>query len=135
MNARKTLIENDFASLWYHPDEGIIQHEFLQPVPDDIFMEVLMSGLEIMQEHGAQKWLSDDRGNSILSAEASAWSLDYWLPRAIQAGWKYWALIPTTNRRALVNIKRLMAYTAETNTIEIKLFSNPDEGWQWLIQQ
>ncbi len=135
MSTKTTLIENEYAYLWYYPDDGIIHHKFLQPVPDDIFQEVLMTGLVLLREHGAIKWLSDDRNNSILSAESSAWSQSYWLPLAIKAGWKYWALLPTANPRGQINVKRLIAYVAETYGIEIRQFSDPDEAWQWLAQQ
>jgi hypothetical protein len=135
MTARNTLIENEYANLWYYPEERIIHHKFLQPVADEEFYSVLRTGLRLMQEHGAQKWLSDDRNNSILSAEDSAWSQDFWLPRAYQAGWKYWAVLPPVKARGKINMKRLMEYVGEHRRVDIKIFSDPDEAWQWLAQQ
>ncbi len=135
MNTRTTLIENEFACLWFYPDEGIVHHKFLQPVAEESFRNVLMTGLRLMREHGAHKWLSDDRNNSILSAEDSAWSQDYWLPRAFKAGWKYWALLPPAKARGQVNMQRLMEYIGESRKVTIELFSDPDEAWRWLAQQ
>jgi hypothetical protein len=135
MATRTTLIENEYAYLWYYPEERIIHHQFLQPVADEEFQSVLRTGLRLMQEHGAQKWLSDDRNNSILSAEDSAWSQDFWLPRAYQAGWKYWAVLPPVKARGKINMKRLMEYVGEHRRVDIKIFSDPDEAWQWLAQQ
>ncbi len=135
MNTRITLIENEFACLWFYPDEGIVHHKFLQPVAEESFRSVLMTGLRLMQKHGAHKWLSDDRNNSILSAEDSAWSQDYWLPRAFQAGWKYWALLPPAKARGQVNMQRLMEYIGESRKVTIELFSDPDQAWLWLAQQ
>lgn len=128
-------IENEFACLWYYPDAGIVHHQFLQPVPDDIFRTVLMSGLRLLRENGARKWLSDDRGNDILSAENSAWSQDYWLPLAAKAGWKYWAMLPTANKRGQVNLTRLMKYVKDTYGITFRVFDDPDEALLWLTQQ
>ena len=135
MNTIIPIIENEYARLWYYPVAGIVHHKFLQPASDDAFRKVLTSGLKLLKEHGAQKWLSDDRENSILSAESSAWSQDYWLPLAVKAGWKYWAMLPTANPRGQVNLKRLMKYVNETYGIRVEVFSDPDAAWQWLAQQ
>lgn len=77
MSTKSTLIESECACLWYYPDDGVIHHKLLQPAPDDIVQKVLITGLGLLREQEAQKWLSDDRANSILSAEVSAWSRDY----------------------------------------------------------
>lgn len=135
MAKRITLLENEYACLWYYPNEGIIHHKFLQPVAEESFRSVLMAGLRLLRERGAVKWLSDDRNNSILSAEDSAWSQDYWLPRAFKAGWKYWALLPPTKARGQVNMQRLLEYIGERRKVSIELFSDPDQAWQWLAQQ
>jgi hypothetical protein len=135
MKIRITKIENEYANLWYYPNERIIHHQFLQPVFGEIFQSVLITGLDLMKQHGAQKWLSDDRRNSILPAEDSAWSQDYWLPRAYQAGWKYWAVLPPSKARGRINMERLTEFVGKRSGMEIKIFSDPDEAWQWLFKQ
>jgi hypothetical protein len=135
MKIRITKIENEYANLWYYPNEHIIHHQFLQPVFGEIFHSVLMTGLDLMKQYGAQKWLSDDRLNSSLPAEDSAWSQDYWLPRAFQAGWKYWAVLPPIKARGRINMERLTEFVGKRRGMEIEIFSDPDEAWQWLYRQ
>jgi hypothetical protein len=89
----------------------------------------------LLQDHGAQKWLSDDRNNSILSADDSAWSQEYWLPRALQAGWKYWAMLPPIRTRAHLNTTRLVEFVEEMSGVNVKIFTDPDTARQWLAQQ
>jgi hypothetical protein len=134
-NNRITQLDNDYATIWYYPDEGIIHHRFLQPISGEAFQTVLMTGLHLMREHKATKWLSDDRNNSNLPAEDSAWSQDYWLPRAAGAGWKYWAMLLPLKARGRINVDRLIAFVAEKYAINIRTFSDEDEAWQWLAQQ
>ncbi|MEJ2613190.1 MAG: hypothetical protein P8179_24845 [Candidatus Thiodiazotropha sp.] len=135
MNTRTTLIDNEYACLWYYPDDGIIHHKFLQPISDELFRNVLMTGLKILREQGAQKWLSDDRNNSILQAEDSAWSQDYWLPRAIDTNWRYWALLEPEKKRARINMDRLMGFVRDNTRVKVEIFPDPDEARQWLIRQ
>jgi hypothetical protein len=134
-NNRITQLENDYATIWYYPDEGIIHHRFLQPISGEAFQAVLMTGLRLMREQKATKWLSDDRSNSNLPAEDSAWSQEYWLPRAAAAGWKYWAMLLPLKARGRINADRLIAFVAEKYAINIRTFSDDDEAWQWLAQQ
>jgi hypothetical protein len=134
-DSKITLIENEYACLWYHPDTRIVHHKFLQPIADEPFRNVLLTGLRQLREHGAQKWLSDDRNNSILSAEDSAWSQDYWLPFAIESGWKYWAILLPTDARGKINMQRMAEFVASKHRIGVELFSEPDTAWQWLLQQ
>jgi len=94
-----------------------------------------MSGLRLMQEHGAKKWLSDDRNNANLPPEDSAWSLDFWLPRAVKAGWKYWAMLPPTKARGRINIERLSGYVTERYAITFETFTHPQKAWQWLVSR
>jgi hypothetical protein len=135
MKIRITKIDNDYVNLWYYPEEFIIHHQILQPVHGEIFRFVLMTGLDLMKQYGAQKWLSDDRLNAMLPAEDSAWSQDYWLPRAYQAGWKYWAVLPPTKARGRINMERLVNFVGRRRSMRIEFFSDLDEAWLWLSQQ
>jgi hypothetical protein len=135
MNERITKFENEYANLWFYPEYGIIHHRFLQPINDKHFKTTLMAGLELMREHGAVKWLSDDRANSITPADAGAWSQEYWLPRAYQAGWKYWAVLQPVKARGRINMERLVGYVEEQLRVEVEIFTDPDDALQWLIKQ
>ncbi|MEJ2622202.1 MAG: hypothetical protein P8163_18715 [Candidatus Thiodiazotropha sp.] len=135
MNERITKLENEYANLWFYPEYGIIHHQFLQPMSDRHFKTTLMTGLELMREYRVVKWLSDDRANSITSADAGAWSQEYWLPRAYQAGWKYWAVLPPIKARGRINMERLVGYVGQQMKIEIEVFADPDDALQWLIKQ
>lgn len=136
MKMRITKVENDYANLWYYPDERIIHHQFLKPIQGECFQSLLMTGLDLMKQYGARKWLSDDRLNTNLPPEDSAWSEDYWVPRASQAGWKYWALLPPVKARGRINMERLAKFFSEHNNgMKIENFSDLDEAWAWLITQ
>jgi hypothetical protein len=135
MDSRIVLLENEFAQMWYYPEDRIIHHEILQPVAGEAFHNLLMTGLQALNEHNVQKWLSDDRNHSFLNAEDSAWSQEYWLPLAVKSGWRYWAMVPPKHSRGQINIKRLIEYVAEKYRLNAKLFNNPDEALQWLMEQ
>jgi len=135
MEQRITVLESDAVCLWYHPRAGIVHHQLLKPVGGDTFQKVLLAGLCLMNEHHARKWLSDDRANPVLSPEDGAWSQEYWLPRAIQAGWKYWAVLPPEKARGQVTMKRLVAFVGEESGVTIEIFSDPEKALQWLAKQ
>lgn len=131
MKPKITILQNQYANMWYYPNEGIIHHKILQPISGDEFKNLLLNGLTVIKKYGAQKWLSDDRNNSYFVGEDTAWSEDIWRPQAVKAGWKYWALIPPDNARGQINMQRLTT-NVEHYKIDIKVFTDPTEAFEWL---
>jgi hypothetical protein len=129
-----TIIDNKYATLWYHPETKIVHHQFHQPIGGQSFREVLDKGLEAFQEFSAQKWLSDDRGNSALSPEDSDWAINNWSPRVIDAGWKYWAVVMPEKVIGQMNMQRFIKMYSERD-VSVQVFSDPDEAMRWLEAQ
>jgi hypothetical protein len=48
------MIENAFATPVYHPNQMIVHHTFHQPISGETFRQVLLSGIELLKQHGAQ---------------------------------------------------------------------------------
>src|SRR5688572_20233194 len=99
-----TVIDDKYAKLMYHSDKGIVHHCFHKPLDGEHLRTVLNTGVELLQKHGAAKWLSDNRAIDPHSEEDGQWVNDNWLPRAIAAGWKYWALVVPDEIAARMNM-------------------------------
>jgi hypothetical protein len=125
------IIDNEFASLVYHPETKIVHHTFHKPIGGSKFREVLNSGAETLKKYGAMKWLSDDRGNSALSPEDTEWSKTDWFPRSFQAGWKYWALVVPEDILARMNLKEFVDSYVEQGLC-VMVFSKPEDAMKWL---
>jgi hypothetical protein len=125
------IIKNEFATLVYHPESKIIHHTFHQPIGGDKFRDVLNTGTDALEKYGASKWLSDDRGNSALSQEDTDWSMNFWFPRAIKAGWKFWALVVPQDLLARMNLKEFVDSYYDKG-LRIMVFNSPEEAMQWL---
>ncbi len=131
---RETIIEKPRMSLFYHPVEKIVHHEMHQYPGFELLQEVLLRGLELLREHGAYKWLSDDRRGGALPKSHHEWGDKVWSPQACEAGWQYWALVLPKDVLHTANMHKLVQlYTSRGVTAEI--FSDPDEAFAWLRQQ
>lgn len=124
-------MESEYALLWHDPDLHLIHHQILKPIFGEAFRELLLTGLRVLKETGADRWLSDDRANAILPAEDSDWSDHYWFPRVVKAGWKYWALVLPEKRLAQINMERLTANVAAGGVV-VRFFSKPEDARDWL---
>src|SRR5262245_33432777 len=67
--AAVVVIDNPFATLWYHPEKRIVHHRIHQFISGNAFRELLLTGTEILTKNQATKWLSDDRMNAVLRPE------------------------------------------------------------------
>ncbi len=126
-----TVLKNEFATLTYHPDARIVHHTFHQPISGAEFRSVLNTGAETLQKYGAAKWLSDDRKNMALPEDDTQWSMTDWFPRAVRAGWKYWALVVPPDFLARLNLAEFVESYFEQG-LRIMVFTEPDEALEWL---
>jgi hypothetical protein len=127
-----TIIQNEYATLVYHPDTKIVHHTFHKPIGGEKFRDILNTGTKTLAENKASKWLSDDRGNSALSREDTEWSKENWFPRAVKAGWVYWALVVPQDIMARLNLKEFVDSYLDQG-LRIRVFSKPEEAMKWLL--
>lgn len=126
-----TVLENEYASLWYHPEAKVVHHQFHKYIFGDAFRSVLSTGVEVMKKNGAHKWLSDDRNNSAVSKEDAEWGEAVWTPQVIGAGWKYWAVVLPEKVVGQMSLKRFMD-DYSLRGVKVQVFSDPDKALKWL---
>ncbi len=129
--SKETILDTDYATLWYHPETKIVHHVWKKFIYGQEFRDVLEKGLEIFQQHGVQKWLSDDRKNSALPTEDLEWGMGNWFPRVFGCGWKYWAIVMPDKVVGKMNMQRIMDTYAQQGLV-IDIFDDSDEALKWL---
>lgn len=127
-----TIIKNEFATLVYYPDQKIVHHTFHKPISGQEFRDVLNTGIETLKKNQASKWLSDDRGNTALPEVDTVWSKTNWFPRAVEAGWKYWALVVPDDFMGRVNMTEFVDSYLDQG-LRIAVFVTPEEAMKWLV--
>jgi hypothetical protein len=125
------LLSNEFATLWLYPETRIVHHQFHKAISGQAFQEVLNLGLKQFKEGRANKWLSDDRLNTILPFDDSAWSNGFWLPQMLKAGWTRWAIVLPEKQLGQINMRRLIRETAG-NKVAAETFFNTSDALAWL---
>jgi hypothetical protein len=131
---RLTLIENERAALWYYPGLKIIYQEFRAFVQGEQFRSVLERGLQLVREHGARKWLSDNRHFNPIPEEDGNWGVNEWSPQMIEAGWKYWAVVMPETAAGRMNLRRRIKVYGERG-VTVQIFADPDHAMEWLVSQ
>lgn len=127
----RVLLDTEFATVWYHPDGKIVHHQFHKPLAGEPFREVLNTGAQMFEKHGARKWLSDDRANGALHPDDSAWAMNEWSPRVVKAGWEHWAIVMPEQVLGKLNMKRFINMYSDLG-VTVRVFSDPDEALAWL---
>ena len=129
--SKTTVIDNDFATLWYYPEDKIVHHQFHRFMYGQAFRDVIMKGADLFEQHGCNKWLSDDRGNPVLNPADKTWGDQHWQPRVLAAGWKYWGLVLPEKVLGQLSMERLAGEYRKLG-VEVQTFSDPDEALKWL---
>jgi hypothetical protein len=133
--ATLTIIDNEFVTLWYHEDSKIVHHQFHKFLFGEPFRECLSNGVETLRKYKAEKWLSDDRNNSAIPKEDFDWSTNEWRPDAIEAGWRFWALVLPESVVGQMSLTNIIRHFYQDGPVRVELFSDPDEAVKWLEAQ
>lgn len=120
-------------TLWYHSDKRIVHHQMHRRPPITVLESVLEKGLETLKEHGAQKWLSDDRKGGALPRSHQEWAATDWGPRMAEAGWRYWALLPPQRAIGQLSMQRLQKTYASLG-VTVKIFPDYFQALAWLVK-
>jgi hypothetical protein len=131
MTSTLTIVDDEYVTLWYHPDEKVIHHKIHKFMVPGVFERLLSTGAELMETHGAVKWLSDDRNNVVVSPEDLKWSDTTWAPRVLKAGFKYWAIVVPSQAVAELQMKALRAKRKEPG-VQVEMFETVEEAMAWL---
>jgi hypothetical protein len=125
------FLDNDFVTMQYHEESGILEHRFHKHVWGTVFRDALDKGLEVLQQRGGTKWLSDDRANAAVPQDDTDWALNDWFPRAKKTAWKYWAIVLPEHVMGQMNMKRFIS-TYSAKGVIARVFADPVEAMAWL---
>ncbi len=129
---RKTIIDNEFITIWYYPDEKIVHHQFhKKTIYGKTFRDALNTGANLLKENKACKWLSDDRKNVIFAQEDLAWGIEEWQPKVLSYGWKYWAIVKPIDEVGRMSIEQI-SYDYKIMGLTVEYFNDVDEAFNWL---
>jgi hypothetical protein len=126
-----TVFQHERIQVWCYPRKRIVHHQMRGPVLGRVFREALTAGVAAMKAHRCSRWLSDDRVNGALLPDDLKWAEEVWLAQAIDAGWKYWALVMPTAWIGQVNIQRHMKLYVDRG-IRVSAFADPSDAMAWL---
>ena len=127
----ETLIDNEYVSLYYHEDKNMIHHIYKHGIHGKYLEEALTTGTDHLIKHNATKWLSDNRAIDGVTDEESEWINTVWLPRTMEAGWKFWALVVPEKAMAAMNMTQFIHSFSEQG-VRCRVFADPEKAMAWL---
>ena len=131
---KEIILDNEYMTVWYYPHKKIVHHEFHKFTYGQTLYDGLSAGAAILEERGAQKWLSDHRKKIGSEKDDLNWTATVWRPRVKKAGLKYWAIVLPEKIFGQMVMKRIIEEYANTG-VTIQTFSDPDEAMKWLEAQ
>ncbi len=131
---RQTVIDNEYATMWYYPDKKIVAHHIKKFIFGQTFYDFLLTGTELLRKNQAHKWLSDDRNSPVLRKEDTDWGAVNWFPQTKAAGWRFWAMVKPVQVIGEMSMRRIVDMYSKQGIIT-ELFSDYDEALKWLESQ
>jgi hypothetical protein len=118
------------ATVKWEPDGNLVLVEWEGWSDSEEFAALLEAEIRALTKHRGSRLLADCRRQKVLSP-ADQDKDRQWLPRALAAGLKRFAIVLPTSGLATTNLKDRLG-TAPTGTLEIAYFDGVDEAKAWL---
>jgi len=118
------------ASVRWEPDGELVVVEWEGWSDSNEFAALLAAEILALTKHRASRLLADCRRQKVLSP-ADQDKDRQWLPRAVAAGLKRFAIVLPASGLASTNIKDRLG-TVPTTTLEIAYFEGVEEAKAWL---
>lgn len=135
-------VSSDHAYLRIAWDEELaaVHMEWLEPTGGEPFRAGLEAGLAVLAARRATRLLADLRWLGVIAKRDEAWVNDDWLPRAIDAGLRYQAIVTPESSKAQVSIRELMLGAAPQSFIQneqlrTQSFESVEDARRWLAER
>jgi hypothetical protein len=129
-----TILNSPCAQLYFNEDTRIVHHHLNNSIDSKSLRDVLNGGIEALKKYNATKWLSNNKEIDPLSDADNEWVNTSWLPRAVAAGWKYWALVVPDSLKARMNMRDFVEVFYNQG-VRVMVFTEVDEAMHWLEAQ
>ncbi len=97
------------------------------------FAALLEAGVRALKDHRGSRWLADCRRQKVLSPADQDRADREWLPRALAAGLKKFAVVLPDSGLAGMNIKDRLA-GVPTAKLEVGYFATVEQAQEWLAR-
>jgi len=131
---RLEIRHDALASIWAYPAHKLVHHQIHQALTTSQLRALLTAVSRTMNDYQLSKWLADDRQLTAVEATLYPWIEQVLVPRAVRAGWKYWALIRPHKADAAYVMHTISAKLAVSG-VTVFVFENPKAAQAWLDAQ
>ncbi|HYM67016.1 MAG TPA: STAS/SEC14 domain-containing protein [Patescibacteria group bacterium] len=97
------------------------------------FTALLDAEIRALRDHDATRLLADCRLQKVLNAGAEDWADREWLPRAIGAGLRRFAVVLPESEAAAGNVRRHLGHVP-SKTLEVGYFETVEAARAWLSE-
>jgi len=99
----------------------------------DEFASILNGGVQALADHHGTLWLADCRRQRVLKPSDQEWGDTVWLPSAVAAGLKRFAVVLPESGLATMNLK-VREERWRAKGLEVGYFATVSEARDWLAR-
>ncbi|HXN79027.1 MAG TPA: STAS/SEC14 domain-containing protein [Candidatus Dormibacteraeota bacterium] len=119
------------ASVRWDEDAQLVLVEWQGWANSSEFADLLEAEIHALREHKGSRLLADCRRQKVLNPADQDRANEQWLPRALAAGLKRFAVVVPSSVLAEVNLRASLA-TVPAAALEVAYFATPAEARDWL---
>jgi SpoIIAA-like len=119
------------ASVRWDEDAQLVLVEWQGWANSSEFADLLEAEIHALREHKGSRILADCRRQKVVNPADQDRANEQWLPRALAAGLKRFAVVLPSSGLAAANLKERLG-RVRAGTLEVAYFPTPEEARAWL---
>jgi len=119
------------ASVRWDEDAQLVLVEWQGWANSSEFADLLEAEIHALSEHKGSRILADCRRQKVVNPADQDRANEQWLPRALAAGLKRFAVVLPSSGLAAANLKERLG-RVRAGTLEVAYFPTPEEARAWL---
>ncbi len=125
------ILDNNQVTLKYEKENDLLHDVYKADITFETIQTSLNKGLDLIKAHDIHKWLTDTRAIGGFGKDGAAWVINEWAPGAVEAGWKYWALVVPESMEGRAAMMQFMGTFAEKG-VNVRVFTSEPPAREWL---
>ena len=117
---------------FYNQELNIIETRFSGSPTLSEFQTIAYEAIELLGIHNTSKMLNNITELEVNSLENQEWAQNYWFPKVVELGLRYFAFIKPKNVFGEVSAQQTNEVAEKEGMVKIEYFDSHEEAVEWL---
>ncbi|MBL0339934.1 MAG: STAS/SEC14 domain-containing protein [Bacteroidetes bacterium] len=126
------VFDKSFLAIYHKPEHKLIYMQWKDFATSQQYREGLTHALELVNEHGLEKWLGDLKMMQVILSSDEDWTNEVWYPLIAKSSLRKMAIVTSLDYFNNSAVRRIVTKAESVINFETRYFVDVNEAESWL---